>query len=202
MFFKYIDVSLEGRTPLIMHSGQTSDPLNPFAKKLKAISSVRKKTDDHHAAMGEIEWEAGLYWSDDMGLYMPSENIFAMLIKAAKRLKLGQQISAVSVDDAIGFPIQTKNSKNKDALKADENTWFRKAVCVQRARVIRTRPIFRSWSLDFTLELDTTMLQPEQVQQILDVAGKSVGLGDWRPGSPSSPGPYGKFTVEKFEVRA
>jgi hypothetical protein len=34
------------------------------------------------------------------------------------------------------------------------------------------------------------------LKNILIFAGAYSGIGDWRPSSPKSPGPYGKFTVE------
>ena len=61
-------------------------------------------------------------------------------------------------------------------------------VKVQKQRVMRTRPIFRDRSATFSILLDETQLDPRQVVDILHLAGRYVGLGDWRPR-------FGRFEV-------
>ena len=201
--FKKITFTLKGLTPMILHNGRMADPLNEYAKKLKKISGKRAKTDDDHIAMSEIEWEAGLYWHrefPDAGLYMPSENLYAAIIKASKKLKLGTSISAVMMSDPIGYAIKTKY-KTLDEMRADPQTWFKKLVTVQTSKLMRTRPMVHDWSIDVECELDHSILGVDQLEEILKICGKVVGLGDWRPGSPKSPGFYGRFAVSNFEAK-
>ena len=49
---------------LLCHNGELADPLNNFAKEMKKVSAVRKKTDEHHLKMQELEWFGGLYGTD------------------------------------------------------------------------------------------------------------------------------------------
>ena len=42
--YKVMLLTIIGTAPLVMHNGQTADPLNKYAKMLKAISGKRKKT--------------------------------------------------------------------------------------------------------------------------------------------------------------
>ncbi len=58
------------------------------------------------------------------------------------------------------------------------------------------RPMFDDWSLAFTMELDTDMITVDLLRQIVDDAGKRVGLGDYRP---TRKGPYGKFVVTEWK---
>ena len=58
-------------------------------------------------------------------------------------------------------------------------------------RVMRTRPIFRAWSVVAEVEYEDTILNLEQVNRWVQTAGVQVGLCDWRPR-------YGRFTVEKI----
>ena len=53
--YTQFDVVLQGDS-LIMHNGQTADPLNPFSKAMKEISGKRKKTDTDYEAMANIEF--------------------------------------------------------------------------------------------------------------------------------------------------
>lgn len=53
-----LKIKIVGISPLLMHNGQTSDPLNRFSKQLKAVSSKRKKSDEDYEEMARIEWHA------------------------------------------------------------------------------------------------------------------------------------------------
>jgi len=66
-------------------------------------------------------------------------------------------------------------------------------VVVQRARVMRWRPKFEGWSLKFDLEIvDPAVFTPSTVRDVLEDAGRFVGLCDFRP-------LFGTFEVEEFE---
>jgi hypothetical protein len=65
-------------------------------------------------------------------------------------------------------------------------------------RILAFRPIFFDWELDFTLELDTDIISLLLLRQIVDDAGKRVGLGDYRP---DKKGPFGKYVVTKWQVK-
>lgn len=197
--FKQINVKIKGLTPLILCNGRTANPLDPYAKKMKEINSIRKKQERHYQELSDIEWEAYLYWDDELGVYMPSQNLFAMLIKGSKKLKLGPFITAAMVNTPIGCPIITKNGKNLVALQASPENRFQNLVTINRAKIVKTRPIFKNWEMEIPLELDDSMLSVEQLKQIFTLCGKMIGMGDWRPASPQNPGIYGKFIVEEFK---
>ena len=63
-------------------------------------------------------------------------------------------------------------------------------------RIMCHRPRLDEWALDFTLDIDTEMFSPALVRQIVDDAGKKVGLGDYRP---DRKGPFGKFVVVNWK---
>jgi hypothetical protein len=61
---------------------------------------------------------------------------------------------------------------------------------------IRIRPMWREWSADVTLEFDADMITMESVANLLDRAGRQVGIGEGRPFSKNSVGQgWGTFTV-------
>ena len=67
-------------------------------------------------------------------------------------------------------------------------------VVVNRARVVRIRPAFKpGWSLDFEIEVLDDQLHPELIHDILMLAGKTVGIGDFRP-------KFGRFMVTQFDI--
>lgn len=61
---------------------------------------------------------------------------------------------------------------------------------------IRIRPMWREWEANVTVEFDADMITPESVVNLLDRAGRQVGVGEGRPFSKNSVGQgWGTFTV-------
>ena len=75
---------------------------------------------------------------------------------------------------------------------------FVKRAKIGKAKHVRVRPMFRNWEAEGTLTVldeEASGLKHANLQRILDLAGAMVGLGDWRPSSPT-PGCYGRFTAQ------
>jgi len=66
-------------------------------------------------------------------------------------------------------------------------------------RIACHRPVFNDWQISFTIELDSDMMGPKLLREIVDAAGKRIGLGDFRP---SRKGPFGKFVVTSWKEHA
>jgi hypothetical protein len=61
---------------------------------------------------------------------------------------------------------------------------------------IRVRPMWREWAADVTLEFDADMITGDSVVNLLERAGRQVGIGEGRPFSKASVGQgWGTFTV-------
>lgn len=198
MYIDTIKTEIVGITPMIIHNGRTANPLDPYSKKLKGLTSKRNKTDEDIEELLKVQWEAGLYWDDDLGLYMPSENLYAAFYKAAKKFKLGVKCSAVSFPHPLGYPIITNHHKDFMALKADPLNKFVKTVVVQKSKTIACRPIFNTWRMEFDLEFETTTIDANEIKTILGAMAQRIGLGVWTPGSPK-PGVHGKFVIKKMQ---
>jgi hypothetical protein len=77
---------------------------------------------------------------------------------------------------------------------------FVKAAKVGMSKHVRVRPRFRNWSASGTITVMDETITPQVLQMILDHAGKYCGIGDWRPSSPKSPGPWGTFVASVKEI--
>ena len=67
-------------------------------------------------------------------------------------------------------------------------------VLIQRSRVMRSRPRFDKWELEFQIEnLDSTNIEFNTIKQVLENAGQFIGIGDYRPR-------YGLFKVASFDL--
>lgn len=66
----------------------------------------------------------------------------------------------------------------------------------------RVRPMFPpGWSMEGTVLItDEEKIPVNQFKNLLNLCGELVGLCDWRPGAPKSPGVYGRFTVKVDEL--
>lgn len=175
---------------MLMHSAALADPLNELTRELKKISQKRKKVDADHEEMPRIEFIGSLYYDEEMGVYIPGENIDSMLVGPAKKLRLGTAFkSAVFVTEDL--PLIYDGPRTPDELWQDKRFRFRKAVKVQTNRLVRTRPQFLNWSLKVPITiLDGAEIDADQVLEVAHIAGERIGLGDWRPR-------FGRFTVEQ-----
>lgn len=72
---------------------------------------------------------------------------------------------------------------------------FVKRAGVNGKKHVRVRPRISRWSMQMTLHVwDPALVGNEAtIAEMLTIAGRDKGLGDWRPSSPKSPGPYGTF---------
>jgi hypothetical protein len=179
--------SLKSVSPMLMHSGQTADPTNRFAKSLKQISSKRSKTDADFEEMARIEFIAGLYMNVD-GPIIPAENLTAMLIKAAKKRREGP--GATSGMFVLEHSrLEYEGPRNAAELWEDERFRHVALVRVQTSRIARTRPIFHEWTAVVKVTYETEQVNERQLSEWFDIAGSQIGIGDWRPR-------FGRFVVE------
>jgi len=59
----------------------------------------------------------------------------------------------------------------------------------------RVRPEFVEWSTDLIVQYDANQISPDQIINLVNQAGFSSGVGDWRPSAPKSSGTHGMFKV-------
>lgn len=181
---------LTGISPLLMHNDRLADPLDEFAREMKKITSKKKKTDEDHEALARLEFLGGLYYRD--GVYMPLRCIEATIRDAAKMTKRGKDvqraITAIGIDEERARFIYA-GPKDAEAL-FNQKFYDRRTVRVQMARNMRTRPKFNTgWQVEFDLAYDEEIFNEDTVIDVVDTAGRLVGLCDYRPR-------YGRFTAE------
>lgn len=201
--------TITGLSPMLMHCGQTADPLNQFSKAMKALSGKRGKTDDDLELIGNVEWWAGLYLDTPATinkdtfavsvpktakLTIPAHVLDSAIREGARKGKMGKQASAGVIVEGDGqFIHEGPSDLNK--MAADPAFRARHAVKVGTAKVMRCRPRFDAWSVTFAVCIDPTVIDVADVRRALESAGRLVGMGDWRPGAPRG-GSFGRFEVK------
>ena len=164
---------------------------------MKAVSSKRKKTDADFDELARLEWLAGLYRIDG-DLVIPDYVIESTMIGGAKKSKRGPQAKCgLFFTEHASLEFDGKpaviNDDTLAALFATGSYTHTIGVKVGMAKVMRTRPIFRNWSLTAMAQYDPDVLNMRDVEEIATDAGKLVGLGDWRP-------KHGRFEAEVLPV--
>lgn len=210
-------VTLIGETPFLMHCDNVewSDFMGAWRKD-PANKKKSKAGDDRSPAftwIGYLYHEAGK-------LVVPADNLMTLLREGGKKCPTGKgqgtyksQTQSGIVVDQSAWPLlvdgkeiphaslkelggEADFEKHMEAAKAHGFELFVKRAKVGAAKHIRVRPRFDSWSCSGSLTVLDDTITEGVLRNILNFAGAYSGLGDWRPSSPKSPGPFGKFSVE------
>lgn len=192
-----IEAEVEGVAPLMMHNGRLANPLDPYTKALKELTSIKKKTDDVHEQVARAEFLGSLYHDPELGLFIPADMISASLIAGARKRKLGTAFeSVVFVEEDSALDIGKKKMTPEQLWASNEFRDTRGAV-LQGKRIMRTRPIFcAGWKVKFSATLlPDGGVNPSDIEQALVAAGRSSGFGDFRPR-------FGRFKVNRFKAVA
>lgn len=185
--YETIGFNVRGIAPLLMHNGQLADPLNKWSKALKGVSGKRKKTDADYAELARIEWHGGLYVDEEQRIVIPGENIEAMLISAGKKNRKGEAFKAGLLSDGM-WRLSHDGPKDIESLWMDDRFRDTRKVGVNGSSIMRTRPIFRKWSLAFEVQYLPDILNKAEVVEAVQIAGRIIGLCDYTP-------KFGRFEV-------
>jgi hypothetical protein len=168
--------------------------VSPILQRNAAAMEIQDKSKLTTQKNYEDQAERSTYRDEDGNLVMPSMAFRAAMLKAATGRKIGKA-SAKSIVSASIFPSEQhcvllgKTGKPLTTYKI-----HRCRAVVQRQGVLRARPMIEDWRTDLALDIDTDMMPDiTVVAQLLNIAGKIAGVGDWRP---SQSGVFGRFTAE------
>ena len=190
---KRITCRIEGTTPLLLQ--QFTD-----AAAAKATEGNRVSMIGHHGTPRE-QAASCIYTNGDKNVpIMPQPNLFRCIMDAGKFFKAGKSkvttqksslIPACLDMEGLYYVIEHREPWDVDTRPV--------RIPATGGRILRHRPRFNDWAIEFSMNLDSEMLAPKLLREIVDAAGKRIGLGDFRP---DCKGPFGKFVVTKWEEAA
>lgn len=194
---RVFQITIAGTSPLLMHNGQLSNPLNKWAQEMKKLTSKRSKTEDDFRAIMEVEFQGGLYFDDDKhGPVLMLEMLEGMLRDGAKARKLGERFKAGLLCTDEFFPLVYKGPRTRDGLwKAGEQFVDYRRAGIKGNSVMRTRPIFKEWSCRFEIQVIDDGITESDIDLALAHAGSRVGIGDYTPR-------FGRFKVKELKELA
>lgn len=188
---KTMKVKWTGLRPLLMHSAQLADPLNPIVRKIKEHTAKKtKKTDYDLEEIDRLSYIGSLYLGEDGKPVIPSDNIERCIQLGAQKKRLGKDVAAAVLCVDAEYPLMYDGPKGPEKMYANPRFVNRKSVAVQKSRVMRVRPMIPTgWELAFEIEFDESVINEKAIVSAMEDAGTLVGLGDWRP-------KFGRFAVE------
>lgn len=186
---------LKGDRPLLCHNGQLVDQLNYWTKQIAKISGKgSKKTEADHKELSRLEFFGGLYLNAEGCPVLPGLNLEAVVVAGAKKSRNGPKAKAgivINDDPIIEHDGPTSKEKLFAVMDGEKRRFvFTVPVKIGLSRIVRTRPMFPEWALEFDVRFEDTIVDEASVLLWWKAAGFEVGLGDWRPR-------FGLFTAEK-----
>lgn len=174
---KSVSIEVTGIAPLLQHRFATEEHGANKSKSKKKVYDPKE------------EAEKCLYKNTKGEIYQPAEHIYQSMVKAAVDFKFeGKKtykdvITSGIVISPEEIPLITESPYEIDA----------RGAVVQRARIVRWRPRFNKWKLQFSIDiLDDENISVPVLKEILEKAGATKGIGDYRPR-------FGRFMVTQFK---
>lgn len=177
-------VTIKGLTPVIFHKWDEK------AIKMIEDKQQKKATKGRETRNPEAEYEASFYYDSEGRIAIPARNIKQAIVGSARFLpdvKMTILRGTIFVwGDADGMiPV---------IYKEKDKTMRRDMVTVGMGTAdVRYRGQISNWSMTFLIEYDADLLSASQVINLLQRAGRSQGLMEWRP---EKNGDNGMFSVE------
>ncbi len=191
-------VRSKGTGGLLMHNGAAGlDTRSPANLEKAEISRKRgsNRTASDDARLAELECQVSL-WLDESGAPpIPASAIRSCIETGARKVKQGPQVREGLIVESIDAFDYNRERLGSTIEELGRQAQFTVPVVVQRSRVLRTRAQFRPWALTFTVEVDDELVDQSQLGAWLDIAGRRIGLGDWRP---EKSGSFGRFAIESI----
>ena len=219
---KHYKITITGAGELLFHADNIS--FGERVKRWLKDPANRDKSvagDDRSPAW---TWIGCTYQNQGL-VVIPSDNLMTVFREGGKRVPTGSRggtfkaatQSGILVNE-IAWPLLINGAEvpfapiaalasEEDFTKHEEVavrlgfTLFVKRAKIGTAKHVRVRPRFSNWSATGTVMVTDERIDKVVLHDILAQAGRYAGIGDWRPSSPKSPGPFGTFTATVEEIK-
>lgn len=178
-----MQLTMSGTAPLLMHNIRLADDFCPYTKDIKKLTAKKtRKTDEDKFEIDRLSFAGALYHEDEIGPYMPVENIFRCLMEAGSLTRSGKKVERGVFFSDAKVKLEYAGPRDIESLWGNgESRWVdRRMVAVQRQRIPRVRPIFPKWGLTTNVEIDRQVIDEDEFVDIVTKAGKLIGIGDYR----------------------
>jgi hypothetical protein len=178
-----ITATIVGQSPILLHNPQG------LAKKSGQKSTIPSP---------EEEAAASCYWLGDReSLAIPSWNVYRSIITASAAYKVKRRSLSPFLCGSVRIEPEFLS------FGTTEYSIDTRRAVVQRNGVMRSRARLNEWRLPLNMVIEEEDIPinrdsiPDVLRQVVEEAGRRVGLGDFRL---ERRGPFGKFAVSDWKV--
>lgn len=175
-----INLTLVGDSPLIVHAWSEKAKRQMLDKQMKRAKQAKEAKDP------EADYEACFYRTETGAYGFPAIGLKAAMVGACRfvDMKMTEARGAFHIDAEM-VEVHGEPRPREDMVRVGMGT-----------ADIRYRPEFVAWKIPVTIKFNASVISAEQIANLLNVAGFSIGIGEWRP---ERNGSYGRFHVATSE---
>jgi hypothetical protein len=184
-----LTITIEGVTPILFHRFH-EDSEQAVSGGTSTVMKGNKGTPREQA-------EKTPYVVPETGeLYIPGTNIQASIIAAGKFHKVGKSKLTTMKTSLIPAFFTVNTMAALLGVKDFEVDSRPVTIPSTGGKIMRHRARLDTWKTTFSAWLDEEQCDEKMMRQLVDDAGKKIGLCDFRP---ERKGPFGKFVVTKWK---
>jgi len=197
---KRLSFKIVGKNKIRLSNPQAVDPLNTFSIRMKAFTDTHhtRRDEQHYLDQRDLEMESKLYWTDELGVYIPSNWVMESIAKESfsqvkvAKAKMRGAVFMASDKIKLNYAGMETVSTKEDVI---HNSQFRDVTPIKQGqvRIIKTFPAFTGWSFNVELDFDERIFTEDEIKKILAVAVSRNGFGDFRP-------TFGCGSIENWSV--
>jgi len=181
---KTYNITIEGTSPLLMNRPSQLD-----------IGDKSKTSKRETQSPVEIA-EAKLYKDAEGKIYLPATWFQGCIVEAGKQKKMmGKGSAKATYSKVCGSSVEI--NPFEIVIKEKWSVFSILAVNpTTRGKNVLHRPKFDKWNANFEVTFEEEAIEVPVMKEIFDIAGRVVGVGDWRP---AKKGRFGKFQVTSWK---
>lgn len=186
-----IDIRIEGTTPLICNRF-TDAAAEASTNGVRGSAAAADRGTPQDIATSK------LYLGNDGAPMIPQPNLLRCLVDGGRFHKAGKSQLTTQKSSILYACLDIEGAEipliHSQPWRVDT-----RAVRIPSTggRILAHRPCFDDWALEFCVTLDESIVGPGVLRNVVDDAGRRIGLGDFRP---ATKGPYGKFVVTRWQI--
>lgn len=182
---KILKVRVVGDSPLIVHAWSAKAKQEMLDKQMGKARPKREPKDPN------ADYEASFYRLEDGRYGFPSIAFKAATVSAARQV---EGLTMVFLRGAFHIsgeltPIEGTPRMREDTVRVGMGT-----------ADLRYRPEFVDWAATLQIRLNSRAMTLEQLVHLINQAGFSVGIGEWRPEKDGANGMFHVESVEEVQV--
>lgn len=195
-------VKIVGTTPLIFHKWSEKAKRMILDKQQKKANKGREIRDP------DREYNESFYFNSEANVAFPALSIKQAMVNSARNVEglpmtllRGCVFVKGDEDGMIELQYKGKTISDKEAKAQKNGAEMREdmvRIGMGTADLRYRGQISIGWSMDLLIQFNADVISTEQVLNLLQIAGFSSGLGEWRP---ERNGDFGTFEVQKTSAK-